>query len=100
MEMTTKKLGMTTVVDPRGRLQGVITDGDLRRFLEKGVDLATARAGDLASKQPKTIGPDDLAARAVQVMEQFSITSLVVLDGEGWMVGVIHMHDLLKSGVV
>ncbi len=100
MEMTTKKLGMTTVVDPQGRLQGVITDGDLRRFLEKGVDLATARAGDLASKQPKTIGPDDLAARAVQVMEQFSITSLVVLDGEGRMVGVIHMHDLLKSGVV
>lgn len=100
MEMTTKKLGMTTVVDPQGRLQGVITDGDLRRFLEKGVDLATARAGDLASKQPKTIGPDNLAARAVQVMEQFSITSLVVLDGEGRMVGVIHMHDLLKSGVV
>ncbi len=100
MEMTTKKLGMTTVVDPQGRLQGVITDGDLRRFLEKGVDLATARAGDLASKQPKTIGPDDLAARAVQVMEQFSITSLVVLDGGGRMVGVIHMHDLLKSGVV
>ena len=100
MEMTTKKLGMTTVVDPQGRLQGVITDGDLRRFLEKGVDLATAQAGDLASKQPKTIGPDDLAARAVQVMEQFSITSLVVLDGEGRMVGVIHMHDLLKSGVV
>jgi len=100
MEMTTKTLGMTTVVDPQGRLQGVITDGDLRRFLEKGVDLATARAGDLASKQPKTIGPDDLAARAVQVMEQFSITSLVVLDGEGRMVGVIHMHDLLKSGVV
>ena len=99
-EITSKKLGMTTVVDAHGRLQGVVTDGDLRRCLEKGLDVATARAGDLASKNPKTIGPDDLAARAVQIMEQFSITSLVVLGEQGQMVGVIHMHDLLKSGVV
>lgn len=99
-EMTLKKLGMTTVVDAQGRLQGVVTDGDLRRCLEKGIDVATARAGDLTSKNPKTIGPDDLAARAVQIMEQFSITSLVVLGEQGQMVGVIHMHDLLKSGVV
>jgi len=99
-EITSKKLGMTTVADAHGRLQGVVTDGDLRRCLEKGIDVATARAGDLASKNPKTIGPDDLAARAVQIMEQFSITSLVVLGEQGQMVGVIHMHDLLKSGVV
>ena len=99
-EMTSKKLGMTTVVDAQGRLQGVVTDGDLRRCLEKGVDVATARAGDLASTNPKSIGPDDLAARAVQIMEQFSITSLVVLGEQGQTVGVIHMHDLLKSGVV
>ena len=99
-EMTSKKLGMTTVVDAQGRLQGVVTDGDLRRCLEKGIDVASARAGDLASKHPKTIGPDDLAARAVQIMEQFSITSLVVLGEQGQLVGVIHMHDLLKSGVV
>ncbi|MGH7235351.1 MAG: KpsF/GutQ family sugar-phosphate isomerase [Nitrospiraceae bacterium] len=100
MEMTAKKLGMTTVVNAQGRLQGVVTDGDLRRALEKGINVARARARDLASKNPKTIGPDDLAARAVQIMEQFSITSLVVLDAQGRMVGVIHMHDLLKSGVV
>jgi arabinose-5-phosphate isomerase len=99
-EMTSKRLGMTTVVDAQGRLQGVVTDGDLRRCLEKGIDVATARAGDLASTNPKTIGPDDLAARAVQIMEQFSITSLVVLGEQGQTVGVIHMHDLLKSGVV
>ena len=97
--MTTKKLGMTTVMDEAGRLAGVITDGDLRRFLEKGIDLATAKALDLASKNPKTIGPDELAARAVQVMEAFSITSLVVLE-EQRLVGVIHLHDLLKSGIV
>lgn len=98
--MTTKKLGMTTVVDEAGRLLGVITDGDLRRFLERGADLTTAKAMDLASKNPKTIGPDELAARAVQVMEDFSITSLVVLDNQQRLVGVIHLHDLLKSGIV
>jgi arabinose-5-phosphate isomerase len=99
LEMTTKKLGMTTVVDTAGRLTGVITDGDLRRFLEKGVDLTPARAGDLASGSPKVIGPDDLAASAVQTMEQYAITSLVVLE-HGQLVGVIHLHDLLRSGVV
>jgi arabinose-5-phosphate isomerase len=98
--MTTKKLGMTTVVDEAGRLLGVITDGDLRRFLERGADLTTAKALDLAGKNPKTIGPDELAARAVQVMEEFSITSLVVLDNQQRLVGVIHLHDLLKSGIV
>ncbi len=100
LEMTTQKLGVTTVTDSAHRLQGVITDGDLRRFLEKGIDFRTVRAGELASKNPKTIGPDELAARAVQTMEQFSITSLVVVDEAGQMVGVIHLHDLLRSGVV
>jgi arabinose-5-phosphate isomerase len=99
LEMTTKKLGMTTVVDAAGRLTGVITDGDLRRFLEKGVDLVPARAGDLACGSPKVIGPDDLAATAVQIMERYAITSLVVLEHEQ-LVGVIHLHDLLRSGVV
>lgn len=99
LEMTAKKLGMTTVSDPEGRLLGIITDGDLRRVLERGTDLAQARAGDLASKNPRTIGPDALAARAVQIMESYSITSLVVVD-QGRMVGVIHLHDLLKSGVI
>src|SRR5207249_9012601 len=99
-EINAKERAMATVVDAHGRLAGVVTDCDLRRCLEKGIDVATARAGDLASKNPKTIGPDDLAARAVQIMEQFSITSLVVLGEQGQMVGVIHMHDLLKSGVV
>ncbi|HJU05864.1 MAG TPA: KpsF/GutQ family sugar-phosphate isomerase [Nitrospiraceae bacterium] len=99
LEMTTKKLGMTTVVDASGRLTGVITDGDLRRFLEKGIDLTTSYAGDLASGTPKTIAPDDLAARAVQTMERHAITSLVVLE-KGELVGVVHLHDLLRSGVV
>ena len=98
--MTTKKLGMTTVVDEAGRLLGVITDGDLRRFLERGADLAKAKAWDLAGKNPKTIGPDELAAGAVRIMEECSITSLVVLEQSRQIVGVIHLHDLLKSGIV
>jgi arabinose-5-phosphate isomerase len=99
LEMTAKKLGMTTVVDQAGQLLGIITDGDLRRVLEKGMDLATARAGDLATKRPKTIGPDELAAKALQIMEQYSITALVV-EESGRIAGIIHLHDLLKSGVV
>ncbi len=100
LEMTAKKLGMTTVVDGDGRLLGVITDGDLRRFLQRGGDLGTVTAGDLASRNPKTIAPDDLATAAVHQMERFSITSLVVVEANGQIVGVIHLHDLLKHGIV
>lgn len=99
LEMTGKKLGMTTVLDGKGRLLGILTDGDLRRMLEKRINLAKATAGQLATKRPKTIGPDELAAKALQVMEQFSITSLVVVEGEGRVAGIIHLHDLLKSGL-
>ncbi len=99
LEMTAKKLGMTTVVDQTGKLLGIITDGDLRRILEKGLDLAAARAGDLATQRPKTIGPEELAAKALQIMEQYSITALVVEEA-GHVAGIIHLHDLLKSGVV
>jgi arabinose-5-phosphate isomerase len=100
LEMTAKKLGMTTVVDGEGRLLGVITDGDLRRFLQRGGDLGNVTAGDLASRNPKTIAPDELATAAVHLMERFSITSLVVVDTMGQIVGVIHLHDLLKHGIV
>jgi arabinose-5-phosphate isomerase len=98
-EMTSKKLGMTTVVDAKGHLTGVITDGDLRRFLEKGNSLAKAKAKDLGSKSPRTIQADALAAKALQTMEEFSITSIVVVDDRNRLTGVIHLHDLLKSGV-
>lgn len=99
-EMTSKKLGMTTVVNDKGQLAGVITDGDLRRFLEKGNSLAKAKATDLGSKTPRTIQADALAAKALQTMEQFSITSIVVVDDRNRLAGVIHLHDLLKHGVV
>lgn len=100
LEMTAKKLGMTTVVDQAGKLAGIITDGDLRRFIQRGGDFTKATAGELASQNPKTIGPDDLAARAVEMMERYSITTLVVTEGDRNIRGVIHLHDLLKSGIV
>jgi arabinose-5-phosphate isomerase len=100
LEMTAKKLGMTTVEDQAGRLVGIITDGDLRRFIQRGGDFARVTAGELASRNPKTIHPDELAAGAVELMERYSITSLVVMERRGAVVGVIHLHDLLKSGIV
>jgi arabinose-5-phosphate isomerase len=99
-EISAKKLGMTTVVDRTGALVGVITDGDLRRFVQQGGDVIKATAGTLASRAPRTIRPDDLAARAVEMMERFSITTLVVVEGERRIAGVIHLHDLLKNGIV
>lgn len=98
LQMTGKQLGMTTVVNRAGRLVGVITDGDLRRALEQGKDLRKAKAADLGTKSPKSIGPDTLATAALELMERHSITSLVVLDGQT-IRGVVHLHDLLKHGV-
>lgn len=99
LQMTGKKLGMTTVVNATGRLVGVVTDGDLRRAMEQGVDIRKAKAGELGTKKPKTIGPNELATAALAVMEQYAITALVVVEGRQSIVGVIHLHDLLKSGV-
>ena len=100
LEMSAKKLGMTTVVDQAGALLGVITDGDLRRFVQQGGDFSKITAGSLASRRPKLIGPDELAAKAVEMMERFSITTLVVTDSAKQLVGVVHLHDLLKHGIV
>ena len=100
LEMSAKKLGMTTVVDQAGALLGVITDGDLRRFVQQGGDFSKSTAGSLASRRPKLIGPDELAAKAVEMMERFSITTLVVTDSAKQIVGVVHLHDLLKHGIV
>jgi arabinose-5-phosphate isomerase len=100
LEMSAKKLGMTTVVDQAGTLAGIITDGDLRRFLQRGGDFSHTTAGSLASRHPKLIGSDELAAKAVEMMERYSITTLVVADTAKHIVGVVHLHDLLKHGIV
>ncbi len=100
-EISGKRLGMTTVVDGGGSLLGVITDGDLRRGLERAPDIRTLVAADLMTRTPKTIERSALAAQAVAVMERYPITSLIVLeDGTRRPVGVIHLHDVLRAGVV
>jgi arabinose-5-phosphate isomerase len=100
-EITSKRLGVTGVVDGEGRLVGVITDGDLRRGLERTGDIFRLKAAELMTRSPKAIAPDTLAAEAVAVMEQFPITSLFILDQQGQKpIGVIHLHDIIKAGVV
>ena len=100
VEMTRKRKGMTTVVDGVGRLVGVITDGDLRRLHLAGKSIDDLSAGEIGSREPKTILADDLAAKALEVMETWQITSLVIPDPEGRPVGLIHMHDILRAKIV
>jgi arabinose-5-phosphate isomerase len=101
-EITSKRLGVTGVCNADGHLVGVITDGDLRRALEKFSDLFNREASEVMTKNPKWIEKDALAAKAVQKMEEHSITSLFVFEKTGDKVpaGIIHLHDLLKAGVV
>ncbi len=101
-EITSKRLGVTGVSNRDGQLIGVITDGDLRRALEKFEDLLNRKAAEVMTKNPKWIERDALAAMAVQRMEEFSITSLFVFNSDGRRspVGIVHLHDLLKAGVV
>ena len=99
-EISSKKLGVTTVVDGKRVLKGIVTDGDLRRLLEKRRDIFEIKASEIMSKNPKTIDKDELAAKALQIMEQYSITSLLIVDGKNSPTGIVHLHDLLKAGVV
>ncbi len=101
-EITSKRLGVTGVCNEEGHLVGVITDGDLRRALEKFNNLLDREASAVMTRDPKWIEKDALAAKAVQRMEEYSITSLFVFNntGDKLPVGIIHLHDLLKAGVV
>lgn len=100
-EITGKRLGITGVVDGSGALVGVITDGDLRRGLERIENIRSARARDLMTTNPKTISAEALAVSAVAEMERFSITALfIVAEPSRRPLGIVHLHDLLKAGVV
>jgi arabinose-5-phosphate isomerase len=99
VEMTGKRLGMTTVVDQAGALVGVITDGDLRRLYLGGEPIAELTAGRVATRSAKRIGADELAAKALEVMETFAITSLVIVDRDDRPAGVIHLHDILRAKI-
>jgi arabinose-5-phosphate isomerase len=100
VEMSRKGLGMTSVLDDQGRLLGVFTDGDLRRALDKGVDFRTTPMHDVMTQQPRHIGPQELAAEAVNRMQEHRITALLVVDATGHLVGALNIHDLLRAGVL
>lgn len=100
IEMTSKGFGATAVIDKDGKLVGIITDGDLRRFVKNGGDFNTAKARDVMTKTPKTAKANELAVEALKRMEDHKITVLIVIDDEGKPEGIIHMHDILKAGVL
>jgi arabinose-5-phosphate isomerase len=100
MEMTSKGLGMTAVAADDGRLQGIFTDGDLRRRLDTGIDLHSATMEQVMTSQCKTTYPEMLAAEAVHMLEQHNINSLVVVDDAGMLVGALNVHDLFRAGVM
>ena len=93
------RLGATVVLDDQGALMGIITDGDVRRMVEKGIPFESLKAEDIMSRNPKTIELRELAVNAFNVMEKNKITSVVVLD-EGKYVGLVHIHDILREGIV
>jgi len=100
VEMTKKNLGMTTVMNEDGTLLGIYTDGDVRRTLDRNLDIHNTCIQDVMTKSVKTISADLLAAEAVKIIETYKITSLVVTDDAQKVIGVIHMHDLLKAGAM
>jgi arabinose-5-phosphate isomerase len=99
VEITKKRLGLTAVTNEQQELTGVITDGDLRRMLERGVDIEKTIAKDIMSPSPKTIGQDELAVEALDTMRKHNITQLLVAEEKKY-VGVIHLHDLIREGLI
>jgi arabinose-5-phosphate isomerase len=99
MEMTRKRLGVTAVTGTDGKLVGIITDGDLRRMLEKSDNIQKITARDIMSQNPKTIAPSEMAVNALDIMRKNSITQLVVAENEIYL-GILHLHDLVKEGLI
>ncbi|WP_173074949.1 KpsF/GutQ family sugar-phosphate isomerase [Tenuifilum thalassicum] len=99
IEISSKRLGATAVLDNNGKLQGIITDGDLRRMLQKNISTEGITAKEIMSVNPKTITPDELAINAFNLMEQHKITQLLVVENNKYL-GVIHIHDILREGIV
>lgn len=99
IEISSKRLGATAVIDDNDRVVGIITDGDLRRMLQKNMSIEGLTAKDIMSTTPKIIAPDELAINAFHLMEQHKITQLLVIDNEKYL-GIIHIHDILREGIV
>lgn len=98
--ITDYKLGMAMIIDKSGRLSGMLTDGDIRRTVLKYPDITNLLAKDVMTVNPKTMQKDDFAARALHLMEKYSITTLPVVNDDNEPIGVVHIHDILKAGVV
>lgn len=99
-QITEKRLGMTAVVDPDGRVAGIFTDGDLRRVLARDGDFRTLPIVDVMTRAPRTIGPDQLAVEAVELMERHRINQMLVVDANGMLIGALNMHDLFSKKVI
>jgi len=99
VEMTARRLGITAVVDEADQLKGIITDGDLRRMLEKNTAIDSVKADDIMTKDPFTIGPDEMAVDALDILRQKEISQLAVTR-EGRYLGIIHLHDLIREGLI
>ena len=100
LEMSRKRLGMTAVVDAAGKLVGLFTDGDLRRALDTDLDVRSAGIAEVMTRNPRTIGADQLAVEAARLLEKHQINGLIVVNGEGRAVGALNIHDLLRAKVV
>ncbi|MCC5868932.1 MAG: KpsF/GutQ family sugar-phosphate isomerase [Gammaproteobacteria bacterium] len=100
LEMTRRGLGMTAVVDDQHRLLGIFTDGDLRRALDRRIDVHDARMGELMTRGCRTIGAEALAAAAVELMQSHKINALLVVDDEQRLIGALNVHDLMRAGVM
>jgi arabinose-5-phosphate isomerase len=99
LEISKKRLGTTAVVDAQEKLLGIITDGDLRRMLEKDANLASVTASEIMTINPKTIRADALAVDALDLLRQYDISQLAVTDGARYL-GIIHLHDLIREGLI
>ena len=99
IEISSKRLGATAVTGNSGILKGIVTDGDLRRMMENGHDLDNYCAADIMSTGPKTVNKGDFAVKALNLMQQNSISQVIVLDNDK-VVGFVHIHDLLKEGII
>jgi arabinose-5-phosphate isomerase len=100
LEISRKRMGMTAIVDPSRRLVGIFTDGDLRRSLERGVDIHSTSVDEVMTHNPRTIHPEALAAAAVELMEEHKLTQLPVVDADGVVVGALNIHDLFRARVL
>ena len=100
LEMTEKGFGMTTIINTQGELLGVFTDGDLRRIIDSETDLSSVNMSQVMTENPKTVNHDMLVAEALTIMEKASITAVVVEDARNHPIGVLHMHDILRAGVI